>query len=114
MLPYPSWNAFTLKTDNRLYALTNWSHETFPIALDRYAFLGLFEGILVSGAEKLKKPDPSIYHLLFDRYQIKPGAAIFIDDNLHNVEAARATGLTAIQFQGADRLEKDLMQMGLL
>ena len=99
---------------HRLYALTNWSHETFPIAQQRYSFLGLFEGILVSGAEKLKKPDPAIYRLLFDRYRINPETAIFIDDSRPNVKAARASGLKAIHFQGAERLARELTEMGLL
>lgn len=93
---------------HRLYALTNWSDETFPVAWERYEFLRLFEGILVSGAEKLKKPDPKIYQLLLKRYQIEPHTALFIDDNLNNVAAAKAEGMQAIHFQSPDQLRSFL------
>jgi len=105
-----------LHTQNkhRLYALTNWSHETFPIAEARYGFLQLFEGILVSGKEQLKKPDPKIYQLLLDRYQIVPEQSIFIDDNLRNVKAAQKLGIDAIHFQGPEQLKNTLSQKNIL
>jgi len=67
---------------HRLVALTNWSAETWPEATARYSFLQLFEGILVSGVEKLKKPDPAIYRLLLERYEIDITTAVFIDDTI--------------------------------
>lgn len=90
----------------RLYALTNWSAETFPIALERYAFLGWFTDILVSGVEKLKKPDPAIYQLTMDRFGIKPETTLFIDDNAHNVAAAQAMGIHAHQFTSPEELRE--------
>lgn len=99
---------------HRLYALTNWSHETFPVAQERYDFLQLFEGVVVSGHEKLAKPDPRIYHTLLNRYGVKPESAVFIDDNAHNVEAAENMGIEAIHFQGAEQLEKALHGLGVL
>ncbi|MCB0582668.1 MAG: HAD family phosphatase [Phaeodactylibacter sp.] len=98
----------------RLYALTNWSHETFPIAWERYDFLRLFQGIVVSGQEKLAKPDPRIYHTLLERYQVRAETAVFIDDIEANVEGAQAVGIGAIHFQGAARLEEDLRELGVL
>lgn len=92
----------------RLVGLTNWSAETFPVALERFDFLQLFEGILVSGVEKLKKPDPKIYELLLNRYNIDGATAIFIDDNLRNVKAARASGIPSIHFQSVAQLEGEL------
>ena len=92
----------------RLYALTNWSAETFPIAWERYDFLQLFEGILVSGKEKLKKPDPKIYELILDRYQITPSKSLFIDDNARNVEAARGIGINAVHFQSPMQIKADI------
>src|SRR3546814_17858843 len=62
-----------------LYALTNWSAETFPLALERYEFLRWFRGTVVSGAEKLVKPDPRIYRLLLERYGIYPADAVYIE-----------------------------------
>ncbi len=64
----------------RILALTNWSHETFPVAVERFPFLRWFEGILVSGTEGLKKPDPAIFALMNTRYDINPARAVFIDD----------------------------------
>lgn len=93
---------------HRLYALTNWSHETFPIALDRFDFLHWFEGIVVSGEEKTRKPFPEFYEILFQRFSVHPEKAIFIDDNLRNVEAGRALGLTGIHFQSAEKLVNEL------
>lgn len=99
---------------HRLYALTNWSHETFPVARQYFDFLKLFEGIVVSGEEKLIKPDPRIYQRLLGRYAIAPETALFIDDNAHNVESARRLGLHSIHFQGAERLKGQLKEMGVL
>jgi 2-haloacid dehalogenase len=98
----------------RLYALTNWSHETFPRALELYDFLHVFEGIVVSGEERLIKPDPRIYHCLFERYGIDPSRAIYIDDARRNVDAAAALGMHAWWFQGADGLRKWLASRGLV
>lgn len=97
-----------------LYALTNWSHETFPIAQERYDFLQLFEGILVSGEEKMKKPDPRIYQLIIDRYQIEPSTALFIDDNWRNVDAARGIGMQAVHFQSPQQLSDLLIKKSVL
>lgn len=98
----------------RLYALTNWSHETFPIALERYDFLHWFEGVVVSGEERLIKPDPAIYRCLFQRYGIDPERAIYIDDARRNVDAAKALGMHAWWFQGADGLRAWLASQGLV
>lgn len=98
----------------RLYALTNWSAETFPYALERYDFLQWFEGILVSGAEHLKKPDRRIYDLLLDRYQIEGATALFLDDSVANVEGSIEAGLPAIQFHNPAQLREDLQRKGVL
>lgn len=98
---------------HRLLALTNWSHETFPYAYSNFTFLHLFEGILVSGEEQLKKPDPAIYRLLMERYDIEPARALFIDDNLENVESARKEGLQAVQFTSASQLTAELKSAGI-
>ena len=90
---------------HRLLALTNWSHETFPVALERYDFLQLFEGIVVSGVEKVIKPDPKIYKILFDRYQLNdPSKALFVDDSMKNVFGARAVGLHSEKVDSPERL----------
>ncbi|NHA06257.1 HAD family phosphatase [Mucilaginibacter sp. HC2] len=105
-----------LKTSGKykIYALTNWSAETFPIALERYDFLGWFDGIVVSGTEKVRKPAPEFYQILLDRYQVDPQAALFIDDNYRNILAAEKIGIKSIHFTSAGELEKELERLGLL
>ena len=92
----------------KLYALTNWSAETFPWALENFEFLHWFDGIVVSGIEKTRKPFPEFYHKLFDRYHIEPSRAIFIDDNLNNVDGADRLGLSTIHFQSPAQLREAL------
>ena len=94
----------------KLYALTNWSAETFPWALANFDFLHWFDGIVVSGVEKTRKPFPEFYQILFDRYQINPAQAIFIDDNIKNVEGALKIGLPTIHFQSAEQTKRELVK----
>ena len=98
---------------NHVYALTNWSAETFPVAIERYAFLKWFDGILVSGQEKLKKPDPKIYQLLLDRFDLKNKECYFIDDNLRNVKAAEKEGIHSILYKTPELLKEQLTQLGI-
>lgn len=98
----------------RLYALTNWSQETFPLAFERYAFLQVFEGIVVSGEERMIKPDPAIFHVLLDRYGVQAERAVFIDDAPRNVVAAAKLGLHALHFRDAASLRAELVALGLL
>jgi len=98
-------------TDSKQYkvvALTNWSAETFPIALDRFEFLQWFEGILVSGEEKTRKPFDDIYHLTLNRFNIKAEHSVFIDDNLRNVKAANNLGINGIHFKSPEQLNQQL------
>lgn len=98
-----------------LFALTNWSAELFPVALDRFAFLDLFEDIIVSGEEGVAKPDPQIFEVLEERVCHRAGLddCIFIDDSPANVLAALETGIDAIHFTGADHLRDDLIARGV-
>jgi len=98
----------------KFYALTNWSAELFPVALREFDFLTWFDGIVVSGDEGIRKPHPDFYRIVFDRYQVKPEDALFIDDNLRNVEAARKMGIRSIRFTSAEELEKELQDLGVL
>lgn len=97
----------------RLYALTNWSAETFPIAVQRFDFLNHFEGILVSGEEKTRKPFPRIYEIMLERYQINPNKSVFIDDNLENIEAAKKFGIKGIHFKSSLQLGAELSSLGI-
>jgi len=94
--------------DYKVVALTNWSHETFPIALERFEFLHWFEGIVVSGEEKTRKPFKEIYDITLDRFDIAAENSIFIDDNLRNIEAANQMGINGIHFKNAKKLIVDL------
>jgi len=97
----------------RIYAITNWSAETFPVALARYDFLKWFEGISVSGELKMRKPFPEIYQYTLEKYNIIPSKAVFIDDNLKNIEAARDLGIHGIHFQNPNQLRAHLLQLGV-
>ncbi len=99
---------------HRVYALTNWSHETFPVALDRFEFLQWFEGIVVSGEEKTIKPLREIYEILFHRYDIEPSHALFIDDNRDNVTGAVNAGMHAVHYTSHEKLKGDLASYGIL
>jgi 2-haloacid dehalogenase len=96
-----------------LYALSNWSHEAFPVAYERYGFMKQFDGIVVSGYEKLLKPDHAIYQVLMSRYNINPVESVYIDDNKANAEAAAELGFYSVHFQSADQLRQELRSLGL-
>lgn len=96
-----------------LYALTNWSHEAFPVAFERYGFMKQFDGIVVSGYEKLLKPDHAIYRVLMNRYNVNPAESVYIDDNKANADAAAEIGFHAIHFQSSDHLRRELRSLGL-
>jgi HAD superfamily hydrolase (TIGR01509 family) len=97
-----------------LHALTNWSVEKFPIARERYDFLGWFESILVSGAVGLIKPDPRIFRLLLESIGRSAADCVYVDDNPTNVAAALAVGFDAVQFRDPERLRQDLVRRGVL
>lgn len=99
---------------HKLFGLTNWSHETFPVALERFNFLSWFDGIVVSGVEKMKKPDARIYQLTLDRYDVTAENAVFIDDKQENVEAAKKVGIHGIHHTGAQQLKNELKQLKVL
>lgn len=91
-----------------VYGLTNWSMETFPEAREHFGILQLIDRYVVSGAERLVKPDPRLFHVLLDRYGLKAEECTFVDDNPDNVAAARALGMEGIVFHGAEDLRKQL------
>jgi 2-haloacid dehalogenase len=93
--------------------LTNWSHETFPFALERYDFLALFDGIVMSGEERMVKPDPRFYHLLLSRYGLRTEECVFIDDALPNIKAASGLGITSIHYHAACDVWAELGDLGL-
>ncbi|MDH3903399.1 MAG: HAD family phosphatase [Xanthomonadales bacterium] len=102
-----------LKMNYRIFGLTNWSAETFPIACDLYPFFGEFEGIVVSGKERLAKPDERIYLLLLERYGLSAADCLFIDDNARNIRAAKALGFHTLHLGSDGNLEEELIQRGI-
>jgi 2-haloacid dehalogenase len=97
-----------------LYALSNWSAETYRPAVPRFEFLGWFAGIVISGEEGVIKPDPLLYQILFERFAIDPDRAVYIDDSRVNAEAASALGMHGIHFTAAAALRTELVGLGLL
>jgi 2-haloacid dehalogenase len=97
-----------------VYAITNWSAETFPSQRQRFEFLDWFDGIVVSGIERVMKPDPRIFRILVERYKVAPESAVFIDDVAENAAAASALGIHGIHFRSPDQLRRELVAVGML
>ena len=102
------------RRNQRLYALTNWSQETFPIAWERYEFLHWFAGVMVSGQEGLLKPDPAIFRRLISRFGLLPQRTVYIDDAPRNVDAACRLGMHGLLFRDAATLRAQLCEAGVL
>ena len=97
-----------LKTKYKIYGLTNWSTETFKIAYEKFPFFKEFDGIVISGQEKILKPDKRIYYRLLDRYNLKAENTLYIDDNIDNVRTAEEIGMISIHYENAGKLENEL------
>jgi 2-haloacid dehalogenase len=97
-----------------IYALSNWSAETFPTALKRFDFLSWFRGTLLSGNVRLLKPDPRIFKVFFETHRVDPARAVYIDDLQHNVDAASALGMHGIHFTDPTSLRSELVKVGLV
>jgi 2-haloacid dehalogenase len=108
------FRALKQSTDLNHYALTNWSHELFPFALERYEFLHWFDGRVVSGEERMRKPNLDFYRVLLNRYNLAADEVLFIDDNLRNIEAARSIGIESIRFHSPQQLKEALQETGIL
>jgi 2-haloacid dehalogenase len=105
---------YRLKTKYKIYGLTNWSAETISFAYDRFSFFKEFDGIVVSGQEKMIKPNNQIYQLLLDRYNLKAENTIFIDDNINNIKAAEEVGMYGIHFKNPSQLEIRLSSINVI
>jgi 2-haloacid dehalogenase len=103
-----------LKEKYKLYGLTNWSAETFPIVFKRYSFFELFDGIVISGVEKLIKPDKKIFELMLERYHLEAKNSLFIDDNMNNIQAAKEMGFATIHITEKTDLKSELHALGLI
>ena len=101
------------KKNYKLYALTNWSAELFPHARERFEFLKWFDGIVVSGEEKMRKPSTEFYKILLNRYHLDAATTIFIDDSLRNIKGAEAVGINGIHFHNPEQLKEKLKSFGV-
>ena len=95
----------------RIWGLTNWSRELFPLVRNRYPVFDLMDGIVVSGVERVIKPHPELYRILLDRYGLKAEECVFIDDNAANVAGAEAVGIRGILFEGEKLLREKLEEL---
>ena len=100
--------------DVPLYALSNWSAETFPPQRRRFPFLSWFKDIAVSGFERVIKPDPRIFRILLERNRIDPETAVYVDDVERNAAAATRLGIHGIHFRSPAQLRLDLYALGFL
>jgi 2-haloacid dehalogenase len=98
----------------KFYALTNWSAELFPVALNKYDFLHWFDGKVVSGEEKTRKPYKDIYQTIINRYNLTPATTLFTDDNLRNIYPAQELGLQTIHFQHPAQFKMALEELNIL
>lgn len=103
-----------LSKTHSIYGLTNWSAEKIKVAYERFSFFSHFDGIIVSGEEKIIKPDHRIYEILLQRFGIKAEESLFIDDNPANVEAAKELGIHTIQFLDPQLLRAALKRFNIL
>lgn len=97
----------------KVIALTNWSAETFPVARSKYDFLGWFDGIVMSGEEKTRKPFSKFYQIMIDRYNLTPETCVFIDDNPRNIEGGQQLGISGVQFINPQQLKESLNLYGI-
>lgn len=111
-----TWDLLDQLADRyQIHAITNWSAETWPVGVAAHPRLAEVFGItIVSGEVKMLKPDAEIFALLCAQTGLAPQDCLFIDDSAANVAGARAFGMEAHHFQGAEGLERDLMARGLL
>jgi 2-haloacid dehalogenase len=97
-----------------LYAVSNWSAETYPLVTKRFEFLQWFQGVVLSGEVRVIKPDPRIFKFFFETHGVNPAQAVYIDDLKPNVEAANALGMHGILFTDPPALRRELVKLGLL
>jgi 2-haloacid dehalogenase len=102
------------KGEHRLLALSNWSEEKFNITRPHFDFLNWFDGIVLSGVEKMVKPDLRFYQILLQRHDVEPRKAVFIDDMKKNIEAAQSLGIHTIHFTDPSEVRSRLSDMGVL
>lgn len=97
----------------KVYALTNWSAEKWDKAIELFPFFKDFDGVVVSGQEKFRKPSKEIFDFIFNKFTISPEKAVFIDDNKENIEASLKLKLNGIHFKSHEQLIKELIVLNV-
>ena len=97
-----------------VYGLTNWGLDTFPHISNQFEFIWNLDGFVMSGDEKLVKPDPELFKILINKFQIKPENSVFIDDNYRNIESANKIGFKTILFVSPESLRQNLQLLNIL
>ncbi|MBR5443116.1 MAG: HAD family phosphatase [Paludibacteraceae bacterium] len=90
----------------KVYGLSNWSHETFPMIKDKYEAFSMMDGIVMSGEELIAKPDLRIYKILLERYGLKAEECVFIDDRKENIIAGEQVGIRGIIFEDCEQVKQ--------
>ena len=90
----------------KVYGLSNWSHETFPMVKDKYEAFSMMDGIVMSGEELIAKPDLRIYKILLERYGLKAEECVFIDDRKENIIAGEQVGIRGIIFEDCEQVKQ--------
>ena len=97
-----------------VWGLTNWSHETFHLAFEKFPQIEeLLGGTVVSGVEKMHKPNADIYELALERFGLRAESCVFLDDTMRNVVGAEAVGIRAFRFTDAEQARRDLASVGV-
>lgn len=94
----------------KFYGLTNWCNKVHQ-TMAQYEIFQLLDGYIISSEEKVIKPEPEIYHRLFNKYNLKPEECIFADDRVENIVGGRNVGMDGIIFVDAVQYEKELRQL---
>lgn len=96
-----------------VWGLTNWSYETIDLAFEKFPLLGELQGTVVSGIEKMHKPNADIYELALNRFALHADQCVFIDDTAKNIAGCEAVGIHGIRFSSASQVRADLTALGL-
>ena len=97
-----------------IWGLTNWSHETIHLAFEKFPTLGeMLNGTVISGVEKMHKPNADIYELTLQRFSLQADRCVFLDDTAKNVAGAEAVGIHGVLFHNAEQAREDLAELGV-
>lgn len=107
------WIERLKKAGYKVYILSNYSEKSYGQASEKLSFVKAADGAVISYQEKLIKPDPAFYQVLFDRYSVKPDEAVFIDDRADNIQAAIDCGMNGIVFKTKEQVIEDLKKLGV-